>query len=137
MKDREYRPLALDEIDRQELKNAIKLVSGIKEIEWSDQHTGQFDENGKEILQFPFPLYPEGLFDALNIAGVDFNYGENYSKYCEGVPIEEMDLPQIRTMLTRMCQGERFSDGIVEDEIKNGNLLALLRRLDEILEARS
>lgn len=134
MKDKEYRPLALDEIDRQELKNAIKLVNGIKEIEWSDPHTGQFDDNGKEILQFSFPLYPPGLYDVLDIAGVDFNYGENYENNCKGVPIEEMDLPQIRTMLTRMQRGERFCDGFIEDEIKNGNLPALLRRLDELFD---
>lgn len=126
--------LTIDDIDRQDVKDAIELVSGIKRIEWSDPHTGEKDENGQEILTFPFPLYPKSLIEVLFITGVDFRYSENYKRYCEGVPIEEMGFSQIRTMLTRIQRGEHFCDGYIEDEIKNGNLLALLRRLDELIE---
>lgn len=135
MKKREKDQLTLSEIDRKQLKDAIELVSKIDKVEWSGPFTK--DKDGNDIMIFPFPIYPEGLFEALSITGIDRNYGENYKKYCEGVPIGEMSISQIRTMLTRMQRGERFCDGYIADEIENGNMFALLKRLDEILETKS
>ena len=134
MKKMEKDQLALSEIDRKQLKDAIELVSRIDKVEWSGPVTKEKDKDGNDVLVLPYPIYPEGLVEALCIAGDDHNYIENYKKYCDSVPIREMGLSQIRTMLTRMQRGERFCDGFIADEIENGNLLALLKRLDKIIE---
>lgn len=127
---------SLDSIDPKVTKEAVRFLESIDSIEWKGgEETDEKWKDGSPIISWPHPDYPHELFRFLSIAGVDTNYGENYKNNCEGVPIEEMGLPQIRTMLTRIVRGERFCDGYIINEIENGNLLRLFKRLDQLVNA--
>ncbi len=124
----------LSGVDQTAVKNAIELVRGIDKIPWGGgEPTGKKDADGKDILSWPFPMYPNGLFECLELLGWDKNYGENYENNCKGKDIDEMNSFQLQTMLTRMSRGERFCDGFIEGEIENGNLLKCLERLNYLI----
>ena len=91
------------------------------------------NKDGNEILTFPYPFYPPEIFPVFGYLESDYNYIENYKNNCKNTPIEKMNLSQIRTMFTWLVQNERFCDGFIADEIENGNLLALFRRLNELV----
>jgi len=128
----ETEQIAVRKVDRQQLEEAIAVLSRTDEIEWSDMHTGKKDENGNEILTFSYPIYPPDIFPVLRYLEIDYHFGEHYEQNCKNTPIDKMDLSQIRTMFTWLVQGERFCDGFIADEIENGHLLALFRRLREL-----
>ena len=125
--------LITDNVNRKQLEEAIAALGQVDKIEWSDCHTGEKDKDGNEILTFPYPFYPPEIFPVFGYLESDYNYIENYKNNCKNTPIEKMNLSQIRTMFTWLVQNERFCDGFIADEIENGNLLALFRRLNELV----
>ena len=81
----------------------------------------------------PFPEYPDGVWESLFVMEIDHDYSENYKKFCEGVLPSEMNVRQIRTMLTRLSRGEHFCDGFIAGYLEDKTLLKLLLRLDDLL----
>ena len=61
-------PPYTNKVDRQQLDEAIAVLSRTVEVEWNDMHTGEKDENGNEILTFSYPLYPPEIFPVLILA---------------------------------------------------------------------
>lgn len=50
-----------------------------------------------------------------------------------GKAIEEYNLDELKTMFTFINRGERFCDGHIAAYVENGDLLRLLKRLNEIV----
>ena len=58
---------------------------------------------------------------------------ENYDQYCKNIYLEDLNIHQIRTILTMITRKERFYDGFLAHSIEDGTILHLLERLDDIL----
>lgn len=120
----------LDTVSMEKVEKAISLINGIDEIPWKGgEPSGKKTKDGEDVFIMPFPIYPDGVFESLSFLGWDKNYRDNYEKSCKGVDIDDMNVYQLQTMFTRMQRGERFCDGFISGEIKNGNLLNCLERL--------
>ena len=115
--------------DGNALKIAIDAVKNATDIKWnSDRET-----NG--VMEFPYPEYPNGIWSIASIFDPDTDYSDNYEKYCKGILPTDMNVHQIRTMLTFIERGERFCDGHVQRYLENNILLKLLLRLDDLIVA--
>lgn len=124
----------LKRLDEQKLADAIELVKGIDRIEWGGGGpTGEKTAQGEDILQWPYPIYPEGLFETLYLLGTDRNYLENM-KALKTLDVSTLNLKQLRTFLTFISRGERFTDGFLQKYVENGQLLKALERIEEICE---
>ena len=117
----------LTSADGNALKIAIDAVKNATEAKWhSDRET-----NG--VMEFPYPEYPNGIWSIASIFESDSENLENYKQYCEGVLPTEMNVRQIRTMLTHLVRGEKFCDGYINKYLEDHYLLKLLLRLDDLL----
>ena len=117
----------LEELNGKALHDAIEAVRIVDKIQWGG---GEIMDNGAR--QWPYPIYPDGIFKSFSILESDKNYVENYEQ-CKTVLPSEMNVQQIRTMLTYMSRGERFCDGFISRYLGNKTLLKLLLRLDDLL----
>ncbi|MGN8626800.1 macro domain-containing protein [Bulleidia sp. HCP3S3_F2] len=113
--------------DGNALRIAIDAVKSTTEAKW---HTGR-ETNG--VMEFPYPEYPNGIWSIASIFESDSEYLENYKQYCEDVLSTEMNVRQIRTMLTYLVRGEKYCDGFINKYLENHYLLKLLLRLDDLL----
>ena len=64
----ETEQIAVRKVDRQQLDEAIAVLSRTVEVEWNDMHTGEKDENGNEILTFSYLTCPPEIFPVLILA---------------------------------------------------------------------
>ncbi len=117
----------LEKLNGKDLKAAIeavrladggKLVGGVQE-------DGSYEPIGHE--------YPDGISKSFALFDLDQNYRNHYTRYCEGVLPSEMNVLQIRTLLTYMIRGEHFCDGFISQFLRDKTLLKLLLRLDDLL----
>ena len=117
----------LEKLDGRALRIAIESVRSAGEVRWI---------GGKQpdsTIQMPFTEYPEGVWESFSILESDKEYLDNYKQNCEGVLPSEMNVQQIRTMLTYLNRGEHFCDGLLAEYLENKVLLKLLLRLDDLL----
>ena len=116
-------------LNRKALKTAIDSVRTVGKIQWK----GGKGSDG--IIQKPFPEYSDEIWASFSIFVPDRDYSDNYEKCCKSVLPTEMNVHQIRTMLTFIERGERFCDGHVQRYLENNILLKLLLRLDDLVLA--
>lgn len=119
----------LSTLNRKALKTAIDSVKTVGKVQW---------KGGKEsdgIMEIPYPDYPDEIWASFSIFDPDTDYSDNYEKYCKGILPTDMNVRQIRTMLTFIERGERFCDGHVQRYLENNILLKLLLRLDDLIVA--
>ena len=114
-------------IDKEKLWQCIELLCKIRKIEWKTPPS----KNG--LNYFPFPIYPEGIWQVFNLMKPDRDYGKHMEQQPRNIVPSEMSVEQINTRLTLIQRSERFGDGNVAAEIENGNLLKMLLRLDDLL----
>ena len=120
-------------IDLDDLNKLIDLVRSIKKIEWGGGNVIDKTEDGKDIRQWPYPIYPDGLFESLcGLFETDRNYIENYEKLGDPIDYENLNEEELRTVITHYIRGERFCDGLIAGAIENGILLKVLERIREI-----
>lgn len=124
----------LASIDKAELWECIEILCKIRKVEWQPSEVTGKTEDGKDILTFPFPLYPAELNKIFNLLTPDFHYGESMERWPEGLLPTDMTPSQIKTMLTYINRKERFCDGSIAAELENGTLLKLLLRLDDLIK---
>ena len=129
--------ISLEQLDRQKLIETIDRVKSIKKIEWGGgKPTGEKTEDGKDIIQWPYPIYPDGLFESLYLLGSDYDYIKNM-KDIKDKDISTMSLEEIRTFLTHIARGERFCDGLLEGYVENGLLAKALERILELHDSQT
>ena len=119
--------LLLEKLDGQKLRNGIEAVRTAGKVKWH----GGVKKDG--VIQMPFPEYPDGVWESLFVMDMDKNYSENYENSCNGVLPSEMNVQQIRTVLTYISRGEHFCDGFLGGYLEDKTLLKLLLRLDDLL----
>jgi hypothetical protein len=98
-------------------------------------------EGGKEddqgIIHLPYPIYNKLVEEFIQAASSecwqDYSYHPEiaYVMLKDDDVIKSADLSQIKTMLTFIVRGERFSDGHWGDMIRRGYVRKLLERLSE------
>ncbi len=92
-----------------------------------------FFENDPKIEYNPYPCYPAEVFKALDFLESDYDYLSHHDAIvASGKAIEEFSLDELKTMFTFINRGERFCDGHIASFVENGDLLRLLKRLQEI-----
>ncbi len=120
------------------LDNLIDLVKTTKKIEWDGGNVIGKTEDGKDIRQWPYPIYPDGLFESLcELIGTDKNYIENYEKLGDPIDYSSLTIEELRTVITHYVRGERFCDGLLAGALENGTLLKVLERIKELYDRNS
>ncbi len=122
---------------KDKIDQLIDMVSHIEKIEWGGGEViGKTDE-GKDILSFPYAIYPKGLYEGLcdlyDIIGPDHEYLDHMDVPVEEAVFEDISLEKAGTFLTWMLRGERFCEGLMADMIEKGYLLRLLKRIRELI----
>ncbi len=93
----------------------------------------EFLETKPVIEMGRYPEYPEEVDIALGMLETDYDYASHCQKINEkGIQPEEMNIKQIRAMLTSFLRGERFCTGYIAEFVENGMLLRLMKRLKEL-----
>ena len=119
----------LSTLNEKALKTAIDSVKTVGKIQWKG------GKESDEIMEIPYPDYLDEIWASFSIFDPDTDYSDNYEKYCKVILPTDMNVHQIRTMLTFIERGERFCDGHVQRYLENNILLKLLLRLDDLIVA--
>ena len=109
----------LQQIDRDELRGLIDSVCQAKAEYWMK------GENP-----------PDEVIKALKFLDEDSEVVQHMKQWPQNLLITEMNVQQIQTKMTNILHLSKFCDS-VEDNLHNGNILKLLLRLDDLLEAES
>lgn len=95
-------------------------------------------EMSGETLHFPYPIYQPIVNAFIDIAGkpvwCDYDYipMEAYGMLSDPDQVANANLMQVKTMLTYIVRGERFSDGHWAAMIEQGHLCRVLERLAKL-----
>ena len=93
-----------------------------------------------ETLHFPYPRYHPDVTAFIKVASkpvwCDYDYIplEAYGMLSDPERVANANLMQVKTMLTYIVRGERFSDGHWAAMIEHGYLCRLLKRLEKLRE---
>ena len=91
-------------------------------------------------ITFPYPKYPDDVLEFYRRAGSgcwqDFGYSPKRSSAMLADPerIRNATLLELRSMLTYCVRSERFGDGSWEHWLREGYIVALLKRLQLLRE---
>ena len=113
----------------EDLNNRCKLLPFIKimDTEWDMGHEL---EDGS--ITMPFPKYSEEVIEWIrtfyDLDLVDENYFKNF-EYIKDKPIEALSRDEILTYLTYFIRGEKFCDGLIAANLKNGTIEKLQNNL--------
>lgn len=105
------------------------------EVRWEG---GKKDEKG--IIHMPYPIYDAIVEEFIRAASdecwLDYGYKpeEAYAMLKDDEMIQSASLAEIKTMLTFVVRGERFSDGHWGEMIKRGYVRKLLERLAQLAD---
>lgn len=120
-------------VDMDRLNELIDLVKNTGKIKWGGGNVIDKTEDGKEIIQWPYPIYPEGLFELLyGLFETDKDYIENYEKLGDPIDYGSLSEEESITVITHYLRGERFCDGLIAGALEDGTLLKVLERIKEI-----
>ena len=82
----------------EKLDELIDMVKNIEKIEWIGGDVIGRTEDGKEIRQWPYPIYPDGLYESLyGLLELDKDYIENYRKLSVPFDYDSMTIDELRT----------------------------------------
>jgi len=110
-------------------------------VEW-----GGLERNYTNKLIFPYPKYGDDVREWITkmneLQLMDYDYSENYrvmdlKAKQEGTTVQEKDVTtftrdEILTLMTYFIRCERFCDGLIADNLKNGRLEAMCMHLHNI-----
>ena len=117
----------------EKLDELIELVKNTETIKWGGGNVIGMTEEGKDILEWPYPIYPDGLYESLyGLMELDRNYIENYEKLSVPIDYDNLSEEELRTVITHYVRGERFCDGLIAEAIEDGTLLKVLMRMKEL-----
>lgn len=94
--------------------------------------------NHDEEMQIGWSVYGPQIWDGIEAAkmllGADYNYQENVDAVRD--KSVSSALPgDLSTWFTWMSRGERFCDGFLAEQISDGGLYAVVKRLEELIAA--
>ena len=117
----------------EKLDELIETVKNIEKVEWIGGNIIGKTEDGKDITQWPYPIYPDGFYESLyDLMELDQDYIENYEKLDVPIDYENLSMDELRTVITHYIRGERFCDGLIAGAIEDGALLKILLRIREL-----
>ena len=117
----------------EKLDELIETVKNIEKVEWIGGNIIGKTEDGKDITQWPYPIYPDGFYESLyDLMELDQDYIENYEKLDVPIDYENLSMDELRTVITHYVRGERFCDGLIAGAIEDGALLKILLRIREL-----
>ena len=117
----------------EKLDELIETVKNIEKVEWIGGNVIDKTEDGKDITQWPYPIYPDGFYESLyDLMELDQDYIENYEKLDVPIDYENLSMDELRTVITHYVRGERFCDGLIAGAIEDGALLKILLRIREL-----
>lgn len=119
--------LLLEKLDGKALGHAIKGVQMSSRENWLNWE--QKDDKDLEL----FSDYSKEVWEMFSIFEYDYEGLDHYNQYCEGVLPTDMNVQQIRTMLTFLRDGEHSHNGFISEYLNNGVILKMLLRLDDLL----
>jgi hypothetical protein len=99
---------------------------------------GEVEKNADGSISLPFPVYDEDGEEFFSLVGqrgwLDYGYKpeEAARMLADADFIGRASLEQMKTMLTFCVRGERFCDGHWESLLLGGQIVALLRRLEDL-----
>ena len=74
-----------------------------------------------------------GSSNLMQVLEPDYDYLNNYQKNCKNVIPTDMSISQIQTMITWLLRADHFGYDYLSISIKDGTVLKLLLRLDDLL----
>ena len=120
----------------EKIEELLKIIGGIDRIEWGGGEVIGKTEEGKDIINMPYVIYPDGLYEKLyelmDAIGPDYDYPEHMEGSPDGADFEHLSEDKARTLLTCIVRTERFCEGNVAAAIENGSLTRLLKRIKEL-----
>ena len=128
-------------MDRDSLKEIDKLLSFLPKIsseEFQPVKEWLGDEEFEErTFTFPFPQYDRTVNEFFEIVWQRFWQEDFDPKEVRGIledtkQIQDINLDQIKSILTYFARGERFCDGLKASAFEDGHIRRLLERLAEI-----
>ena len=119
-----------DTVDSKLLERVIEQVKSTPKVTWGGGNVVGINKDGTEIRQWPYPEYPEGLFESLyELVGTDRSYSEYRAKIGKSADYSQLTLFETRALIEHLLRGERFCDGMIADSIESGELLKILERM--------
>lgn len=100
--------------------------------------TGFTETDEQGVLQWPVVTYPRAVAEFFRLAAQPWWTDTNYSPEREGALIADdavvasASMKRLRSLLTYCVRGERFVDGHWAMMIREGRVVAILRRLKEL-----
>ncbi len=91
----------------------------------------EYLQENPKVEYNPYPVYDGRVMVALALLEPDYDYLSHYEAM-NNMPIDKMNIDNIKTMLTFINRGERFCDGHIASFVEDGCLLRLLQRLSEL-----
>lgn len=140
---------AVDDIDR--MLEVLKVVESPDFVPFTWPEQEERIENGVRVLQMPYPVYHEVVYQLWKLLYETTAYIDPYAPLPEdptqdGIPFsvlgahfprdyfESATLNQVRRYLVLCTRGERFCDGHIAGEFAGGSIVAALRRLRKLRE---
>ena len=124
----EKRPVDIDCLNK-----LIELLKKTKKVDWGGGNVIGKTEDGRDIKQWPYPIYPKGFYNSLyGLLEIDKNYIVNYEKLGECIDYDSLSIEELRTVITHYVRGERFCDGLIARTIEDGTLLKVLERIKKL-----
>lgn len=116
----------------QRINTGIELLEGGYVVEWTPSHV---TETGAHTM--PYPNYDDRLMQALDgaseLVGIDYAYVDRVDEV-RHMSVPRMTRSQLSAFLTWVQRSERFSDGAIDDFVKDGRVLQALRRATELAD---
>ena len=118
------------------------LEKDYKEIEYSP--SSKKIENGKEITILGGPVYDPRVFAMWAYLEKEKYISEEYCPFDEYRKLDEqdwnsldysnLDIGSVSYIFLRIFNGERICEGLIDDYVKNGIILKLIKRAKKIKE---
>lgn len=128
--------ITLDRVD--ELLRFLPLL-GERDMELDPQWHGLDSDAAKDgVFTMPHPIYPPVVAEFCRLASQPWWCDHDYTSKAADKMLQNDDmiasatLLQIKTMLTYCVRGERFCDGHWSTMIREGRIIAILRRLAQL-----
>lgn len=127
------------------LKKILEKGIELKKQQMSEEQKRKCEEKGinpEKVILMSHAVYPEEVFlisselekfNYFDVGDYNKNFQELLNKYGENIPIENLDLSQIKTYLTCIYRGERFNEGYIKNFIDNGIFERLINKLLELI----
>jgi hypothetical protein len=127
-------------ITRQDVDDLLRFLPLFDVPGRTFAHWPEPDKQKGGAITFPYPKYPDDVREFYRLAGSgcwedrDYSPKESSAMLADPERIRNATLLEARTMLTFCVRSERFGDGSWEYWLKEGYIVAILKRLQVLRE---